>query len=159
MEKTDNVIKWFNKINNKSSYTFIKFNKEESYPSISKNLLLKNIYRICKEIYENNKLRRRYYTTLMQDSSQTCQWSLDQRECKARPTWRSDRRLPRRWSLPINRFVPISIFSCIYELKKMMHYLKMFVVSCSCRMSRILRRKKLKGFNSRNWNKKSKMLI
>ena len=57
-KKTNNVIKWFNKIN-KSSYTFMKFNIQEPYPSILKNLLLKKNYRICKKIYENYKLGRR----------------------------------------------------------------------------------------------------
>ena len=33
-KNTNNVITWFNKINNKSSYTFIKFDIEKFYPSI-----------------------------------------------------------------------------------------------------------------------------
>ena len=42
-KNTENFITWFKKITNKSSYTFIKFDIEEFYPSISKNLLLKPI--------------------------------------------------------------------------------------------------------------------
>ena len=42
-KSTDNVIKWFNKIKNKNRYTFIKFDIEKFYPSISKGLLLKSI--------------------------------------------------------------------------------------------------------------------
>ena len=53
MKSTDNVIKWANKINKKNSYMITKLDIEEFYPSISKNLLPKAIY---KEIHENNKL-------------------------------------------------------------------------------------------------------
>ena len=43
MKSTDNVIKWANKINKKNSYMITKFDIEEFYPSISKNLLPKAI--------------------------------------------------------------------------------------------------------------------
>ena len=42
-KSTNKVIKWFNEIKNKISYTFIKFDIEEFHPSISKGLLLKSI--------------------------------------------------------------------------------------------------------------------
>ena len=42
-KNTTEVLRWFGKIKNKSTYTFIKFDVVEFYPNISKELLLKSI--------------------------------------------------------------------------------------------------------------------
>ena len=61
-KNTNNVIKQFNKINNKNSSTFIKFDIKEFYLSIIKNLLLKSI-EFAKKYTKTTSLDMKLYHT------------------------------------------------------------------------------------------------
>ena len=53
-KNTNDVIKWFHNINDKPNCTFVQFDIEEFYPSISKDLVLKSI-EYCKQFTTVNQ--------------------------------------------------------------------------------------------------------